>query len=385
MGVRTVGVEEELLLVDPRTGRASPRSGEVLAAHHQQYGVRPVQASQGLDKELFQHQVETRTDPVTDLASLERQLLVARAVAGRAARAVGLAAAAVAAVPLPDEPQLTPDERYQDMMVRYAEITRRAGTCGMHVHVAVAGGAEGVGVIDRIGPWLPVLRAVSANSPYFEGHDTGYASWRSQLWSRWPTAGPTATFGSLAAYQELARELIASGAARDLGMLYFDARLSAHQPTVEVRIFDTCTDPADAVFLAALVRGLVEHAARHWRGGGEAPRWRTETLRAAHWRASRVGLTDTLVHPVHRRLVPAREALAALVSEVSTELVEAGDDARVAAGVTRVLGCGGAARQRAAFERTGDLAGVVADLVERSEAAWSGVDASQAPSSGLTP
>jgi carboxylate-amine ligase len=357
----------------------------VLAAHHRQYGVRPVQAAHGLDKELFQHQVETRTDPASDLAAVEQQLLVGRAVAGRAARALDLAAVAVATVPLPDEPQLTPDERYRDMVVRYAEITRRAGTCGMHVHVAVEGGEEGVAVIDRIGPWLPVLRAVSANSPYFEGRDTGYASWRSQLWSRWPTAGPTAAFGSLAAYRELSRELMASGAARDVGMLYFDARLSAHQPTVEVRIFDTCTDPAEAAFLAALVRGLVEHAACAWRAGEDAPQWRTETLRAAHWRASRLGLSDTLVHPRARRLVPARTALEALAAEVHGELVEAGDLARVEEGIERALAGGGAARQRAAFERSGDLAGVVADLVERSESVWAGLDASHAPASGPTP
>jgi len=387
MGVRSVGVEEELLLVDPRTGHAIPRSGEVLAEHHRHHGVRPVQASHGLDKELFQHQVEIRTDPATDLSSIHEQLLMARAVAGRAARGLGLAAAAAGTAPLDDEPRLTPDARYRDMVARYAEIARRAGTCGMHVHVAVRGGEEGVGVIDRIGLWLPVLRAVSANSPYSEGRDSGYASWRSQLWSHWPSAGPTGPFGSLEAYRELCRELIASGAARDPGMLYFDARLSASQPTVEVRIFDTCTDPADAVLLAALVRGLVEHGARAWQAGEPPPRWRTEALRAAHWRASRLGLSESLVHPQRRRLAPAREVLEALVAEVRAELVESGDLERVEQGVARVLAAGGAgaARQHAAFERTASLRGVVRDLVARSEAVWADLDASQPQPSGPNP
>ncbi|GAA2152946.1 glutamate--cysteine ligase [Nocardioides koreensis] len=372
MGLRTVGVEEELLLIDPATRHASPSSGEVLAAHLRRHRVRPVKARHELDKELFQHQLETRTDPTADLASLRAQLLVARATAGRAARSLGLAAIAVATVPLVEDIRPTPDDRYADMFARYAEIARHAGTCGMHVHVGIEDEEEGVAIIDRIGPWLPALRAVSANSPFAEGRDTGYASWRSQLWSHWPSAGPTAPFGSLAAYEQLCRELQEFGAARDPGMLYFDARLSVRQPTVEVRIFDVCTDPSDAVLLTALVRGLVEHAARCWRSGGEPPDWRTETLRAAHWRASRLGLDGTLVHPVQRRLAPARDVLEAVVAHVREELEEAGAAGLVDEGLERVLAGGGAARQRAAYERTGSIAGVVDDLVHRSEDVWGG-------------
>jgi len=372
MGLRTVGVEEELLLIDPATRQASPSAGEVLAAHLRRHGVRPVKARHGLDRELFQHQVETRTDPTADLASLRAQLLVARATAGRAARSLGLAAIAVATVPLVEDIRLTPDDRYADMFVRYAEIARHAGTCGMHVHVGIENEDEGVAIIDRIGPWLPALRAVSANSPFAEGRDTGYASWRSQLWSHWPSAGPTAPFLSLAAYEQLCQELQEFGAARDPGMLYFDARLAVRQPTVEVRIFDVCTDPADAVLLTALVRGLVEHAARCWRQGDEPPTWRTEALRAAHWRASRLGLDDTLVHPVLRRLAPARDVLEAVVGHVREELEESGDAGLVDEGLERVLAAGGAARQRAAYERTGGIAGVVDDLVRRSEDVWGG-------------
>jgi carboxylate-amine ligase len=384
MGPRTVGVEEELLLVDPATRHATPRAGELLARHHRVHGVRPVVASHGLDKELFQHQLEVRTDPTRDLASLHAQLGVARATAGRAARSLGLAAVAVATVPLVEDVRLTPDRRYEDMVVRYADIARHAGTCGMHVHVGIEDPEEGVAVIDRIGPWLPALRAVSANSPFAEGRDTGYASWRSQLWSHWPTAGPTSAFSSLAAYEQLCRELQEFGAARDPGMLYFDARLSARQPTVEVRIFDVCTDPSDSVLLAALVRGLVERAARCWRAGGSPPAWRTEALRAAHWRASRLGASDTLVHPVLRRLAPARDVLEAVVDHVREELEEAGDRELVEAGVTRVLGGGGAVRQRQAFARAGGIEGVVDDLVVRSERVWAEHDAATTPATGKT-
>jgi glutamate---cysteine ligase / carboxylate-amine ligase len=384
MALRTVGVEEEFFLIDPATRRARPRSGAVLAEHHRRQGTQPALGSHDLDMELFQHQLETRTDPSPDLTSVWAQLLVARATAGQAARSLGLAAVAVATVPLIDDVRLTPDDRYADIVARYADISRHSGTCGMHVHVAIESAEEGVAIIDRIGPWLPALRAVSANSPYADGRDTGYASWRSQLWSHWPSAGPTAPFLSLSAYRQLCQDLIEFGAARDPRMVYFDARLSARHPTVEVRVFDVCTNPADAVFLAALVRGLVERAARGWRAGDEPPAWRTEALRAAHWRASRVGLTEMLVHPVLRRLAPAGEVLAAMVSHVRAELDETGDTALVDEGLRRALLGGGAVQQRAAYARTGAIEGVVDDLVERSEAVWAGWDAREVSQAGDT-
>ena len=90
-----------------------------------------------------------------------------------------------------EEPVVSDNERYRDMAELFGQIARRGTTCGMHVHVAIESPEEGVRCIDRIAPWLPVLLAVSANSPYNEGLDTGYASWRTQLWSTWPSAGPT--------------------------------------------------------------------------------------------------------------------------------------------------------------------------------------------------
>ena len=188
------------------------------------------------------------------------------------------------------------NERYRDMAETFGQVARRGTTCGMHVHVAIDSPEEGVGCIDRIAPWLPVLLAVSTNSPFEEGRDTGYASWRTQLWSTWPSAGPTEPFGSLAGYRRACERMIASGAARDPGMLYFDARLSTGQPTLEVRVLDAVTDPEDVGLLTALVRALVETAVDGWPRGCRC--WRAEELRAARWRASRYGLAERLLDPV---------------------------------------------------------------------------------------
>ena len=153
-------------------------------------------------------------------------------------------------------------------------------------------------------------------------------------------------------------------------MLYFDARLATGQPTVEIRIADVCTDPDDAVLLAALGRALVARAAADWAQGKPSPGWRSESLRAAQWRAARYGVSAHLVDPAGAGLVPAGEALEALLQYARPELERAGDVALVRAGVARVQAGGGATAQRAAYERSGDLVEVVRDLVERTERCW---------------
>lgn len=361
---RTVGVEEELLLVDPETRATTPRAEQVLryAAEHD-----PDPADE-LDHELFAHQLETRTPPVTEAEDLRRHVDRLRRRVARASEAVGVRAAATGAVPLAaGAPRTTRTDRYLAMVAAYGEVARPGGTCGYHVHVRIGSDSEGVRVIDAITPWLPVILAISANSPYYHRRDTGYASWRSQAWAQWPSTGPTEAFGSADTYHDVSRRLIASGAAMDRGMLYYDARLSVHQPTVEVRISDVCTDPGDAVLIAVLVRALVCQAL-DGTGLASGP-WRSELLRAARWRAARYGLTDRLLDPVTGDLAPARDVLSRLVATVRDQLEGYGDAALVQAGVPRVLAEGGASRQRAAFERSGgSIAAVVDDLVSRTNA-----------------
>jgi carboxylate-amine ligase len=143
---------------------------------------------------------------------------------------------------------------------------------------------------------------------------------------------------------------------------------------VEIRVCDVCADPTTAVVIAVLVRGLVETEARHWSESRPVDVWRSEALRAAHWRASRYGLSDTLVHPTDRERRPAPVVLDALLDHVGPALDEAGDLERATAGLHRAVGENGATRQRAAYERSGSVEGVVADLIRRTEASWDSQD-----------
>ncbi|MGY1776282.1 glutamate--cysteine ligase [Geodermatophilus sp. SYSU D00804] len=373
--MRTVGVEEELLVVDP-SGTPVPRGPEALAvAAHRGEGETPEQHESAAQEEegspghlvpeLKRQQVELGTRVCTGLAEVERELRYWRGRADAAARAVGTRVAALATSPVGVEPETTPGERYAEMTDTFGLIARDQLTCGCHVHVSVDGDEEGVAVLDRIRVWLPVLTALTANSPFWLGADSGYASFRSQAWNRWPSSGPSELFGDPATYHRVVADLVATRTIVDAGMVYFDARLSRTWPTVEVRSADVALRVEDAVTHAGLVRALVDTAAREWRAGVPAPRVRSELLRVAAWRAGRSGTTADLVHPRTGTPAPAADVVAALLEHVRPALEASGDRQRVADGVAAVLERGtGADLQRRVHADTGDLTAVVRAAVQ---------------------
>lgn len=342
--VRTVGVEEEFFLVDPQTRRLRAAAAAVVAA------------AADAKPELQCTQVEFGTPPAAALDDVRAHLVRMRRDLAQAARSAGCAIAATGAAPGNQPGTITASDRYQAMAEVYGPVARGQQVCGCHVHVAVEFRELAVAVSDHVRPWLAVLLAVSANSPFWAGADTGYASWRSQVWSRWPTAGPPGYFGSLAAYEQTAVGLVATGAARDRAMLYFDVRPSDRYPTVEFRVADVCLTVDDTVLVAALTRGLVETAVTATLRDQPAPDLRPELVRGAHWRAARYGLTADLFDLCRCRRRPAEQVLRSLLSHVCDALEGSGDFAEVSEQVDRVLRVGtGADRQRRAYQRHGSL------------------------------
>lgn len=354
VAVRKIGVEEELLLVDPETGRTT-----AVAQH-------AVRAEPEVEAELYLQQMESQTPPVSTLTEVAEELRLERKGLVDAAEAAGAAAVAVGTpVLVMDDVAFTPTDRYRRIRDEYGELASSALACATHVHVDVTPD-EAVHVVDGIGPWLPVLLALSANSPYWQGRDTGHASWRSQLWSRWPTFGTGQPFGDRATYDEVAGRLVDWGAGLDPGMVYLPARLSPRYPTVELRVADVCTELGDTLLLAALARALVATTAAA-PATPPVSAWRSELVRAAMWRAARYGISEQLVHPATRDLAHADEVVDALVAHVRPALEEHDDvDAvRDLLGALRARGTGATA-QRRTFERHGDLAEVVHDLRRRT-------------------
>lgn len=221
-------------------------------------------------------------------------------------------------------------------------------------------------MMDRIRGWLSPLLALSANSPFWQGVDSGYASFRSQVWGRWPSAGPTELFGSAENYRDTVLAMLDSRTILDENMVYFDARLSSQQPTLEVRVADVCLLSEDAVLLGALVRALVDTAARAWRAGEPPTALRVEQLRLAAWRAGRSGLDGELLNGTGRPL-PAVEVLHTLIQHVRSALQESGELDVVQDLVTAVLRRGnGANAQRRIYRATERLSDVVNYAVKQT-------------------
>ncbi|HET7474449.1 MAG TPA: glutamate--cysteine ligase [Dermatophilaceae bacterium] len=365
--LRSVGVEEELLLVDPGTGRALDRAPAVLRAASGTDRLAGDGPGGTVEHELQRQQIEIDTTPHTSLHELAAELREQRRRLAELAASQGVAPAALATSPLPVVPATTADDRYEDMVRLYGPTGWEQLVCGTHVHVWVDGDEEAVAVLDRIRPWLATMSALSANSPYWQGRDTTYESFRSHVWSRWPTAGPPEAFGTPQRYRAAVAALVATGAVLDDGMIYWEARLGRGYPTVEIRVGDVCTDAGVPVLLAALCRALVDTAADQWRAGGPAPDAPTELLRLASWRAARSGLTGELVHPL--RFVPAAawQVVDLLREHVDAALVRNGDAGLVDSQLHRIRADGtGSARQRSVFAAAGELAAVVRDAVQRT-------------------
>ena len=363
--VRTVGVEEEFLLAHAGKDELVP-AGELvveLAARRADRSDADV-AGAAFEHEFKREQAELGTPPCRTLDELDAQLRSRRQVLARAARDQGARLLVTGTSPLPGRATPTDDQRYDRMNAAFAVVARQQLSCGMHVHVAVGSRAEGVAVLDRIRPWLSVLAALSANSPFSAGQDTGYASYRTVLWGQWPTAGATDAFGNEAGYERVIAALIASGAALDDGMVYFDARLSASYPTVEIRVADVCLDVEDAVTIAGLARGLVEACSRRAAAGEPAAAVRTELLRAAAWAASRHGLSDGLVDPVSGGRIPAWTRVGDMLDWIGAAL-SAQERSRIDVGLGELRRRGtGSDRQRTAYGSAGRIEDLVTVVTE---------------------
>lgn len=361
VSMRTFGVEEELLIVHPETGEPlaladALLSGRRVAADDSALDPHALETEDktvydddemGLSAELKLEQIETQTRPCLEYGSLLDQIRAGRTLADRAAQKNQARVAALATSPLGLNSHTTPDPRYAKMLERFGLTAQEQLTCGFHVHTFVESPEEGVAVLDRIRDKLAVLTALSANSPFWNGLQTGFESYRTQAWNRWPTAGPAGVYGTYPAYRRLVTRLLDTGVMLDEGMLYFDARLSRNHPTVEVRVADVCLRAEDAALIALLVRAMVETAGREWRDGVEPAPVPTVLLRMASWQASSAGLAGELLDFGTFRPAPAAEVVRSLVEYLTPVLEEQGELELARQGAEDIITRGtGAAEQR---------------------------------------
>jgi YbdK family carboxylate-amine ligase len=354
----TLGVEEEYHLVDAAT-MALADAPEVVHEAQRRLG----RDAQG---EISTSQLEIATPVSTSLAEVRDHLVRLRRVAAEAAAEHGRALLACGTHPTATwrDQRLSEGVRYVELYERWGLLALQQMIVGCHVHISVDPELA-VDVVDRLRPDLPLLLALSGSSPYWEGTDSGYASYRTQWFARWPVTGLPEVFGSQEAYDATVADLVAAGIVDDASHLYWDVRPSTRYPTVEVRVADTMPVLDDVVLHAGLARALVMTAAADAAAGRPVPELRPELGRAARWRAARYGTTGLLLDPRARTQRPAADLVRDLLVRVADALDQTGDRAEVTVLADQLLARGTSSeRQRLVAGRTGDLAAVTRSVVE---------------------
>lgn len=298
--------------------------------------------------------VEVNSGVFAGLQDLREDLVHHRQLLVGAADRLDIGVVAAGAVPLsvPAEMLVTETPRYRRMLADYQLLAREQLICGTQVHVDAPVRDEAVRVANRVAPFLPLFLALSASSPFWsDGSDTGYASVRTLVWLRWPSAGPfPSAVKSAAEYDALIAH----------GMVYFDVRPSARVPTLELRVCDSCPDVDTIVLIAGLFRALVEHEVHGLRAGVPPLEISPTLARAALWRAARSGLEGDLVDVAAAVPRPARELVEQFAHMLRPELDEAGDwDTVSELAAAAIRGGSSASRQRRFLRRRGRLTDVV--------------------------
>lgn len=355
----TVGVEEELMLLDPESLALVPLGPEVVV---------DVRDPVNVKTEIRRSMLEISSAPhahaaalLDDLAALRRK--VARAAARRGLRVAGAGTHAFSSA---RSQPVTEQARYARIFAETAWLSARGSAVfGTHVHVALRSGDKAVAVAEALVADLPALVALGAASPLSDGVDTGLASARLAAWSALPRTGLPPTFADHAAFVRHLRALVRCGAISDASELWWDVRWPERLGTIEVRVLDAQPSVVDAAALAALVQAVVRHHGRRYDAGAR-PHPDRMIATENRWLAIRDGLDAQFVSEFADAM-PARAAVCALLDRVREDVDACGASWAIPH-VAALAATGGAASDiRRRLHRTGDPVSVMAELVEQGE------------------
>jgi carboxylate-amine ligase len=352
----TVGLEEELILVDAESLLPVDAIEPVLAL---------VKGDDRFTAELRASQVELRTPICMTVADACRELSNARrlllALLTGEVRLLAVGTHPVAAGPI----VVTQRDRYQRIAYAWGWVTRRGHPSGLHVHVGVGDPGEALAVYNAARSYLPEIAALAANSPFFEGTDSGLASTRLKLTEDWPRAGVPPVFPSWRKLAEFAIWARSGETPADLSYLWWDLRPRPDYGTLEFRVADTQLTPNDAGAIAAFCQTLVAALADRRRRGQPLPIHETHLLSENRWRALRDGVEGTLIDPDSGRCEPTRDRIARLLVELEPHAGELGCTSELGH-AQAMLDANGAIRQRTAAAESG-IGGLLAWLADTTE------------------
>src|SRR5215211_2846434 len=303
----SLGVEEELHIVDATTGELVQKIEEIMSRL-------PGELHEFVSYELFQSVMEIKTPPCASTSEVEKHLRELRSRVGSWAAACGASLASAGTHPFSRyrDQKVTDQERYKNVLRTLRWIAQREVIFGQHVHVAVPGPEKAIIAHNRLAEQTPILLALSANSPFWQGMDTGFESARVKVFETFPRAGLPPAFPDYEAFEGYVDLMVDAGAMDDYTFCWWDVRPHPKFGTIELRILDSQTELRYAVALTALTQCFVAKAL------SDSPKgpYGRELALENKWRASRHGMDARFYSAERGTNVPAAEAARALVEEL---------------------------------------------------------------------
>jgi glutamate---cysteine ligase / carboxylate-amine ligase len=354
----TLGIEEELMLVDPVTLNLSPSNGSVTSLFPEDGPYR---------RELRAAQIEIVTSVCSTAREACRELATARAtLVDRLDGQLRLLSAGThPTCSENDWGEVSDGARYQQLAGEYEWAARRTLVCGLHVHVAAGGAERSLAVYNALRSYIPIFAALAANSPYFEGRDTGLASIRPKLNEAFARAGIPPVFPDWLSYLELINWGRSGGLFPDASHFWWDLRLHPAYGTIELRAADVQTRVEDNAAIAALFQAIVIWLAKRFDAGEELTPDDHFRVHENHWRALRHGVSGWLVDYVTGEKIATRTYLVRLLDQLQGVISEY-DLGDLLADIGVLIAGNGAERQRYVVAREG-LAGLTPWLVRETE------------------
>ena len=358
----TIGIEEEFQIVDPTTRELRSHIQQILADGR-------VILKEHVKPELHQSVVELGTEICRDVQSAREEVINLRselaAVTGRA----GLKIASAGTHPFShwQDQEITADERYRTIVNDMQQIARINLIFGLHVHIGIPDREKGIDVMNQARYFLPHLYALSVNSPFWLGQNTGLKAYRQMIFERFPRTGIPDAFESLSEYEDYLKLLVSTHCIDNAKKIWWDVRLHPFFNTIEFRICDAQSRVDDTIALAALMQAIVAKLFKLREQNVTFRSYPRRLLDENRWRAARYGIDGKLIDFGRRCEMSERDLLHEMLQFVRSELKELGSEGELAH-IEKIMAQGtGADRQLRAWEGSGgDLKAVVDQIISET-------------------
>ena len=354
----TLGIEEEFAIVDPQTRELKSHIQEILEGGK-------VLLKEQIKPEMHQSVVELGTEICDSIDHARKHVIELRSKLAELAGRSGMKIASVGTHPFSHwrDQLITQGERYQEIVKDMQQLARANLIFGLHVHVGIPNRESAIHVMNQARYFLPHIYALSVNSPFWVGQDTGLKGYRLKVFERFPRTGIPDAFESLSEYEDYCKLLVKTGCIDNPKKIWWDIRLHPVFDTLEVRVCDAQSRVDDTLAIAALIQSVISKLYKLLRRNTTFRVYRRRLLDENRWRASRYGIDGKLIDFGREVEVETRSLLNELLEFVSTEVNELGSKKEMAH-IERIMHEGtGADRQLAAFARTHDMKAVVDQIV----------------------